>query len=77
MRQKLFGIIICMLLFMTVLPLSGTVIVEKNAIPPPYDGSLSGYVNDTFMNPIEGALVGVYFHEAYRENYTDSYGYYH
>ena len=42
-----------------------------------YDGSLSGYVNDTSMNPIEGARVRVYFHETYEENYTDSSGYYH
>ena len=42
-----------------------------------YDGSLSGYVNDTSMNPIEGARVRVYFHETYEENHTDSFGYYH
>ncbi len=42
-----------------------------------YNGSLSGYVNDTSMNPIEGARVRVYFHETYGENYTDSSGYYH
>jgi len=43
----------------------------------PYDGNLSGYVNDTSMYPIEGALVRVYFHGTYEENYTDSSGYYH
>ena len=42
-----------------------------------YDGSLSGYVNDTSMNPVEGARVRVYFHEAYEEDYSDSTGYYH
>jgi len=41
------------------------------------EGSLSGYVNDTNMDPIEGALVRVYFHEAYEEDYSDSTGYYH
>jgi len=41
-----------------------------------YDGSLSGYVNDNSMNPIEGARVRVYFHETYEEDYTDSSGYY-
>jgi hypothetical protein len=41
-----------------------------------YNGSLSGYVNDTSMNPIEGARIRVYFHETYEENYTDSSGYY-
>ena len=42
-----------------------------------YDGSLSGYVNDISMYPIEGALVRVYFHGTYEEDYSDSTGYYH
>jgi hypothetical protein len=42
-----------------------------------FDGSLLGYVNDTSGNPIEGALVRVYFHEDYEEDYSDSTGYYH
>lgn len=42
-----------------------------------FDGSLLGYINDTSGNPIEGALVRVYFHETYEEDYTDSTGYYH
>jgi hypothetical protein len=41
------------------------------------DGSLQGYVNDTSGNPIEGALVRVYFHETYEEDYSDEDGYYH
>ena len=41
------------------------------------NGTLSGYVTDSAMNPIEGAKVRVYFHETYEENYTDSSGYYH
>jgi parallel beta-helix repeat protein len=41
------------------------------------NGTLSGYVKDTSMNPIEGARVEVYFHETYKESYTDSSGYYH
>ncbi len=41
------------------------------------NGTLSGYVKDTSMNPMEGAKVRVYFHETYEENYTDSSGYYH
>jgi hypothetical protein len=40
------------------------------------NGSLSGYVTDPSMNPIEGARVRVYFHETYEENYTDASGYY-
>ena len=41
------------------------------------NGTLSGYVTDSAMNPIKGAKVRVYFHETYEENYTDSSGYYH
>jgi len=41
------------------------------------NGTLSGYVTDTFMNPIEGVRVRVHFHGTYEENYTDSTGYYH
>lgn len=41
-----------------------------------YNGSLSGYVKDNSMNPIEGAMVQVYFHDTYKENYTNSSGYY-
>ena len=75
--KKIVGIFICMLLIATVLPVSGTINVEKNAMPTLNDGTLSGYVNDTSMNPIAGALVRVYFHGTYEENYTDSSGYYH
>jgi len=39
-------------------------------------GTLSGYVTDTLMNPLSGALVRVYFHGTYEENYSDSSGYY-
>lgn len=41
------------------------------------DGTLSGYVTDTSMNPIEGALIRVYFHETYEEDYSDENGYYY
>jgi len=41
-----------------------------------YNGSLSGYVTDTSMNPIEGARIRVSFHDTYEENYTDASGYY-
>jgi len=41
------------------------------------NGSLSGYVTDPGMNPIERAMVRVYFHETYEEDYSDSSGYYH
>ena len=41
------------------------------------NGSLLGYINDTSGNSIEGALVRVYFHETYEEDYSDSTGFYH
>jgi parallel beta-helix repeat protein len=50
---------------------------SNQAIYSDDNGTLSGYVNDTSMNPIEGARVRVHFHETYKENYTDSSGYYH
>jgi parallel beta-helix repeat protein len=42
-----------------------------------YNGTLSGYVTDSMMNPIEGARVRVYFHNTSRENYSDVNGYFH
>jgi len=40
-------------------------------------GTLSGYVTDTAMHPIEGARVRVYFHNTSREDYSNITGYYH
>jgi len=58
-------------------PLTVSNEIEQYSVSIFNDGTLSGYVNDTSTNPIEGALVHVYFHETYEENYTDSSGYYH
>ena len=69
--------IIVLFIGMSVIPTTGSIVVKRSTIPTFYDGSLSGYVNDTSMNPIERARVRVYFHETYEENYTDSSGYYH
>ena len=77
MKRKIVGILICTLLIATVLPVSGNIIVRESSIHIFNDGTLSGYVNNTSMNPIEGALVRVYFHGTYEENYTDADGYYH
>ena len=41
------------------------------------EGTLSGYVINPVGNTIAGALVRVYFHGTYRENYSDPTGYYH
>ncbi len=62
---------------MNVIPSIGTTVVNNSSMTTFYDGSLSGYVNNTLMNPIEGARVRVYFHGTYEEDYTDSSGYYH
>ena len=76
--QKGFALtVIVLFIGMSVIPTSGITVVKKSTIPTFYDGSLSGYVNDTSMNPIEGARVRVCFHGTYEENYTDSSGYYH
>ncbi|KYK24109.1 hypothetical protein AYK24_06780 [Thermoplasmatales archaeon SG8-52-4] len=39
-------------------------------------GSLVGYVTDTSGSPIQGALIKVYFHEEYEEDYSDEEGFY-
>jgi len=67
-------VIIVLLLFMGVSVVPFTGIAVKTTIN---NGNLSGYVTDTSMNPIEGALVRVYFHETYEEDYSDENGYYH
>ncbi|MDH7506364.1 MAG: carboxypeptidase-like regulatory domain-containing protein [Candidatus Thermoplasmatota archaeon] len=48
----------------------------KTTLNTQNNGTLSGFGRDPNTNPIEGALVRVYFHETYRENYSDSNGYY-
>ncbi|MFH1013163.1 MAG: carboxypeptidase-like regulatory domain-containing protein [Thermoplasmatota archaeon] len=48
----------------------------KNSETTTYHGTLSGYVTDSDMNPIEGARIRVYFHDTYREDFSDSTGYY-
>ena len=42
-----------------------------------FNGSLLGYVNDTSGNPIEGALIMVFFHDSFRMDFSDEDGYYH
>ncbi len=76
MKIKLIGIIICMILIGSGLTVSGNISLERTSILTYNNGSLSGYVYDNLMNPIEGARVRVYFHETFEEDYTDSSGYY-
>jgi len=76
-RPGLVVAVIFLFVGLSVIPSTGTTVVNNSSMTTFYDGSLLGYVNDTSMNPIEGALVRVYFHGTYEENYSDSNGYYH
>ena len=75
MKSKIVGLFVCMLLLVTGITISGKLDIKEMSFDN--DGTLSGYVNDTSMNPIEGALVRVHFHGTYEEDYTDSLGYFH
>ena len=72
MKKTLSVLIIFLFLLSSSIPITlsnetnmgNTFYVDEN-------GTLSGYVKDTSMNPIGGAKVRVYFHETYEENYTE------
>ena len=77
--------VLLMLVFTCLFPLSSSVYGSSQEIPQTdvriqmYQptGNLSGYVTDTQMVPLEGALIRVSFHGTYEENYSDADGYYH
>ena len=72
----IWGVILIFLLS-SLIPMTSSYETNKiYAIHIDDNGTLSGYVKDTSMNPIEGARVEVYFHETYEEDYSDSSGYY-
>ena len=75
-KTLVLGVVV-LFIGMSVIPSSGTISEKSKSRTIINNGSLSGYVNDTSMNPIEGALVRVYFHESYEEDYSDEEGYYH
>jgi parallel beta-helix repeat protein len=81
LKKSIAGGIIFLFLLSSIIPLvSSYSSYETNKVYTIHideNGTLSGYVKDTSMNPIEGARVKVYFHETYEENYSDSSGYYH
>jgi len=77
MKKLLAMGIILLFIGMIITSSTGINFVKESTMPTFYDGSLSGYVNDTSMNPIEGARVRVYFHGIYEEDYSDFSGYYH
>ena len=79
-KYSVTGIILLFLLSSLIPIASSNSSYETNRVYSTHvdeNGTLSGYVNDTSMNPIEGAKVRVYFHETYEEDYSDSSGYYH
>ena len=79
LKKFLVCAIVVLFIGMSVVPSSGITI--KNSVSletnKENDGTLSGYVNDTSGNPIDGALVRVHFHGTYEEDYSDENGYYH
>jgi hypothetical protein len=86
MENKIFrkGLVVGVIfftLFSAFAPSSfGSFIIKKDNVVSNTNfnnGTLSGYVNDSFGNPIERALVRVNFHGTYEENYSDSTGYYY
>ena len=77
MKKALIVGIIVLFICVSVIPSSGTINENSKSRIIINNGSLLGYVNDTSGNPIEEALVRVYFHETYEEDYSDSTGCYH
>jgi hypothetical protein len=81
LQQNLIGILCAVVLFSSTVsgyPLSKPITDSSYTLEITQPtGNLSGYVTDIYMNPIEDALVRVYFHETYEENYSNSLGYYH
>ena len=87
-RNKLVFVIFILLILVIFLPcINGKIGLNEsfNNINPikistnsfQYNGSLLGYVFDPQSSPIENALVRVYFHGTYEENYSDENGFYH
>ena len=78
MKKSIVVGIILIFLLSSLMPMTSSYETNKvYSIHIDENGTLSGYVKDTSMNPIEGAKVRVYFHETYEEDYSDSSGYYH
>lgn len=78
MKRKVLAILVIFFMFGTTIVVSSNNDIEdKNCLATIDFGNLYGYVNDTYGNPIQDALVRVHFHESYEEDYTDEFGYYH
>jgi hypothetical protein len=76
-KKLLVVTIFLLFISVSVIPSTGNIVKKKHTVLTNYDGNLSGYVTDINMDPVEGALVRVYFHGTYEEDYSDSSGYYH
>jgi len=77
MKKYIAVAVLLLLISVNVIPSTSTIVEKKSIILTFNEGSLSGFVNDTSMNSIEGARVRVCFHGTYEEDYSDSSGYYH
>jgi len=79
-RYIITGILILFLLSSLISITSGYSIYETNKVYTTYigeNGTLSGYVTDPAMNPVEGAIIRASCGENYFENTSDSSGYYY
>lgn len=82
MLSKHLLLIICILAVIFLSYTSGNVTSNYSSRPQStslmteQEATISGFITDTFMHPLNGALVRVYFHDTYKENYSNSMGYY-
>ena len=73
--RKLYSIILILFLISTlVFP---SIICERTTIEQDYTASISGYIKDIEMNPIDGAKISLSCGEELFECYSDETGFYH
>jgi parallel beta-helix repeat protein len=86
MNQKIKGAgIILLIVGLAVIPSSDSTSTRRPSETPHTNtlhtredpGTVSGYVTDIALNPIEGAQMRVSYHETSQEAYSDASGYYH
>jgi len=76
-ERLVVGVVVFLFFGLAVMPSLNAYKDKESCNNQLYDGNLSGYVFDPMYNQIEGALVRVYFHGIYEEDFSDEYGYYH
>ena len=74
MRKKYLIILIAIFTSILIFP---SIISERITITNEDTASISGYIKDIVMNPIEGVKVSLSCGEEYYECYSDKNGYYH